>query len=367
MAVVAAEQLVATLAGQRDRDPTPCPASQVERRHGRGVGERLAVVVDEIGKHLDQVGRLDDLLVVDRAERGGDLTCVRTLVVACLGEADRERLDVPRARGDRLGQDEARVDATAEEHAERDVGDEPLSDRQQRALVELLERLVIGEAQLRLEVELPVALAPELPGRGPREGRSRLELDDAAEDRQRRGHVAVLEVGAERVGVDLTEDAVVQHQRSQLRREAERPVGVVCHVQRLLAEPVAREDQLSGAVVPQGEREHPVELADEPRAPLLVGMRDHLAVGAGGERVPVAREALAQLDVAVDLAVEDDVDRAVLVAIRLMPAGDVDDRQPTDRERDPVVVMDAGLIGAAVHDRGRDLLQQFPPARGLAR
>ncbi len=43
---------------------------------------------------------------------------------------------------------------------------------------------------------------------------------------------------------------------------------------------------------------------------------------------------LAQLVVVVDLAVEDHLDGAIFVADRLLPAGDIDDRQAAHSQRD---------------------------------
>ena len=58
-------------------------------------------------------------------------------------------------------------------------------------------------------------------------------------------------------------------------------------------------------------------------------MDEHLRIGACTEAVPLRREMIGQLAVVVDLAVVDDVDRVVLVGLRLRAAGDVDDGKPT--------------------------------------
>lgn len=65
-----------------------------------------------------------------------------------------------------------------------------------------------------------------------------------------------------------------------------------------------------------------------------------------------------QRRVTVDLTVEDDVDRAVLVAVRLMPVENVDDRQPSNRQGDALILEDTRLVGSAVCDRERHLLEQ---------
>src|SRR5688572_9880579 len=79
-------------------------------------------------------------------------------------------------------------------------------------------------------------------------------------------------------------------------------------------------------------------------------MDDRLRVAVGLEDVAGAFEVAAQLPVVVDLAVEDDPDRAVLVRDRLLAAFEIDDAEAPHAERDAFADVDAFLIGAAVHD-----------------
>src|SRR5438046_10339100 len=53
----------------------------------------------------------------------------------------------------------------------------------------------------------------------------------------------------------------------------------------------------------------------------------------------------------VDLAVEDDLDRPVLVPDRLLPAGDIDDREPTHAERDLRGDEIPAVVGPSMEDR----------------
>ena len=107
------------------------------------------------------------------------------------------------------------------------------------------------------------------------------------------------------------------------------PPGTRAQIERLDAEPVAGEHQPAAARVPQGDGEHAVEVGQEIEPAVLVEMDDDLGVGMiGGEAVAGALELLAQLDVIVDLAVEDDGDGLVLVEDRLLAGGDVDDGEP---------------------------------------
>ena len=89
---VAGEALVAAVAVQRDRHVFARELGEVEARDRRAVGERLAVMPDELREQLDRVG-LDVQLVVIGAEARRDFPRVRGLVEGGDVEADRERLD----------------------------------------------------------------------------------------------------------------------------------------------------------------------------------------------------------------------------------------------------------------------------------
>ena len=104
-------------------------------------------------------------------------------------------------------------------------------------------------------------------------------------------------------------------------------------VERLDAEPVAREQQPPARGVPDGEREHAAEAVHAVVAPLLVRVDDRLGVAARVIAMARRFELRAQVRVVVDLAVEDDLDRAVLVAERLRSRREIDDAQPAVPER----------------------------------
>src|SRR5262245_33521258 len=124
-------------------------------------------------------------------------------------------------------------------------------------------------------------------------------------------------------------------------------------VQRLDADTIADEPQLTRTPVPQREREHAAQPGDTVDAPLLEGMEDDFGVAVIGPPAVTPRrfELATQLAVVVNLAVVADPDRLVLVGHRLAGGWrQVDDRQAamakaaSPRRIDPR----AGAVGAAV-------------------
>ncbi len=79
-------------------------------------------------------------------------------------------------------------------------------------------------------------------------------------------------------------------------------------------------------------------------------MDEHLGVAVGGESVTALAQLLAQAGVVVDLAVEGDPDRAVLVGERLVAALEVEDRQAPHADAGPVAWIGVGplVVGTAV-------------------
>ena len=87
-------------------------------------------------------------------------------------------------------------------------------------------------------------------------------------------------------------------------------------------------------------------------------MHDHLGVRLRPEAVPASFQLGAELAVVVDLAVEDELDGAVLVPDRLVPRLEVDDRQAPEPEADAgsVVVLfdvDPVVVRPSMPDRRR--------------
>ena len=127
---VAAEELVGTLAGERDRHMLGGELAERHEAERREVGERFVESPDEI-LELDRglVHRELELMVV------GSRTCSRNerrvaeLALPVLDEADRERLDRVGHVSGHQGDEQARVDTAAQHRTERDVAHQPEADR----------------------------------------------------------------------------------------------------------------------------------------------------------------------------------------------------------------------------------------------
>ena len=121
--VVAAEQLVAALAGQGDLDVFGRELRDEVGRQRRRIRERLVERVGERGQQQRGV-RSQRQVAVDGAVPPCDRLRAGELVERRLLEADRERAHrfrrlLSRERGERAG-----VDAAREEHSDRHVGDQ---------------------------------------------------------------------------------------------------------------------------------------------------------------------------------------------------------------------------------------------------
>src|SRR5262245_49990912 len=81
---------------------------------------------------------------------------------------------------------------------------------------------------------------------------------------------------------------------------------------------------------------------------LLVQVRDYLRVAAAEKSVTASFELVAYLEVVVELAVLDTPDRAVLVRDRLVSTLHIHNREPTNPEGDPRLLIRAAVVWAAV-------------------
>ena len=301
----------------------------------------------QLGQQGDDVGR-DRPRMELAAEVLGDLSRVREFIVGGVVEPDRNRHRRPRAGFDHVRHHRARIDPAGEEGAERHVADLPEADRLAEQGVELFEILCLAAGiAAAAEFEVPVARHADGATFGDQDVPG-LELADAAINRRRRRDVQQRQVGIDRRRTPVARHVGIFEQRLQLRAEDHAAAGQFGEVERLDADPIARQHQPPRRRVPDGEGKHAAELLDAALAPLLVAVDDDLGVGAGAELVAMANEFGAHLREVVNLAVEDGPDGAVLVGQRLIAGRQIDDAQPAMAQPDPGGDVVAGRVGTAV-------------------
>jgi len=131
--------------------------------------------------------------------------------------------------------------------------------------------------------------------------------------------------------------------------------------QRLLAEPVARQEQRLALAIPERERPHAAQLVERLRAVERQALEQHLGIRMRSQRDAAPFERRHPIAIVVDLAVLDDHVSPIGRAHGLSTAlAQVDDREPRVSEQDPALGEQRLAIGPAMTD-GRE--QQRPPRR----
>jgi hypothetical protein len=182
----------------------------------------------------------------------------------------------------------------------------------------------------------------------------------------RGGHEAVSHEERDRAAVDVALPLRVAAQRLELRAEHDR-VAAHAVVQRLLADAIAREQQLFLADVPYGEREHPDRLTqrllDTPR--FESGEQD-FGVGRAAKGRADVMQPISQLTKVVDLAVERDDVAAVRGPHRLCAGGrEIENGEASVSERDGRVGRHPVAVGVrpAMGETLRHLPHRLPTRR----
>ena len=133
-------------------------------------------------------------------------------------------------------------------------------------------------------------------------------------------------------------------------------LGSECHtpghtrkIERLYAQSIARQNEAPPPRIPQREGKHPVQMVQKVEAMFLVKMYEHLGIGViSGEMVAGVSQDVAQLNMIVNFAIENDRDGPILVEHRLLPGRNIDDCQATHAERDVGPLPIADVIRSAM-------------------
>jgi hypothetical protein len=119
--------------------------------------------------------------------------------------------------------------------------------------------------------------------------------------------------------------------------------------QRLDPEPIAGEEHPVPGTVQDGKGEHAAQAGGHGRTLLLVEVHQHLGVGAAAEGVAPAPKLRSQLRMVIDLAVENDLDAAILVRHRLRTGRrQVQQGEPAMNQLAPGIGIVAAAVGAAM-------------------
>ena len=121
-------------------------------------------------------------------------------------------------------------------------------------------------------------------------------------------------------------------------------------MQRLLAQPVARENELAFRLVVNRKTEHAAQFLHAFRAHLFVEMNDDFGIGLGVEAMTALFQFGAELRKIVDFAIEDDPRAAVFVEYRLVAAGKVDDAEAAHSEPGAIGDVESFVVRTAVDD-----------------
>ncbi len=256
------------------------------------------------------------------------------------------------ARGHR-GDDRRGVHAAAEQGAVGDVGHHLALHRGGELARQRAREVLLGQLRARRLAE-----AADL-GPAVRRGGQQLaggQLAHAREQGPGPGHEAAGEVVVQRHRVELRPDEAGVDEGADLGGDRRAP-AVGPPVQGLDAEGVAGGHEALLAAVPDGQAVHAVDVPEEVLgAGLLVAVHDRLAVRVGREAVAGVLEALAQVEVVVDLAVGHQGDLAVFGEEGLIAALDVDDRQAGAHQGRGAEALHRAAVGPAVaHGVGHPL------------
>jgi hypothetical protein len=338
---VAAEDLVRAFAGQHHlvAGIAHRPAQQIFG-DAMGVEAHRLALGDGIGEMVRQILLPDR----DRIECGagllGHLLRDRALVIVAAVKGQGEGTDRLAMVPCRKAEHRAGIETAAQIAADRNIGPEAQADR-------LLERVpelgrVIGVGALRPRriglgiVEIPIAHHLDVPIAGD-EVMARRHLEHAVIKGAHR-MPARLEMVVERLGIPARRHTGGE-ERLHLGGEIERAT-VPGIEQRLDAEPVARSEEQTVALVEQDKGEFAAQTVQALRTEIFVEMKRNLAVGAGPQAVTGSLKRPLDRLIAVELAIDDDPCPFVLAGDRLVSRRKIDDAEPRMAEADTAVRRD---------------------------
>jgi hypothetical protein len=321
-------------------------------RDGRRV--RIGLVV-QVRQQVDQakVVAVDDLDTVVGAVAVGHLLRELRLVELGVVEADGAGVDASSSifvgQLRHSGDDGAGIDATGQEGTQRHLGLQAQLDGLAQAAAQFLGGFFLADLGVQRELDVPVALrlAQRLAAFD-EQAMARGQFLRVAVDGPGVRHIAQREISLDGARVDLLAQAAMGHQALQLGAEQQPAVLGQRVVQRLHAQAVAGHEKAVAAAVVNHEGEHAAQVVHAILAPVLPGAHDGFGIALGAEHVAVAAQFVHQLQVVVDLAVEHQRHRLVVVEDGLLAGRDVDDRQAAVAETHAGLDVQVAFVRPAV-------------------
>ena len=354
--VVTGKQFVTAIARHRDGNVLSGELADIPRGNSRRVVKWRVVMGDQRGHDGRNVRFYNHLVVV-----GLTVLChpagVWQLREVAVVKADREGLDglfyqLAHHRDDNSG-----IDATAEKSSERNVRDHTTFNSIANEFHQFARRLLFVEFHRGFEIQIPPGLnfnrALAIDQR--RRGREFLDVSECCMGRQ---NVSQSEQLVDRQRIRRARHAWVLQDGLDLGPKNQLAV-VVPIVQRLDTKSIAREDQRLIAKIPDCNAEHAVQVLHEVKTVLFEQVDDRFGIAAGIELVSQADQTITQLAKIVDLAIEYDGDRAILVKDWLCSAGNVDDRKASHCEAHAGLGQSPGAVGAPVVERRTHACQRI--------
>jgi hypothetical protein len=131
-------------------------------------------------------------------------------------------------------------------------------------------------------------------------------------------------------------------------------------MQGLDAQSVARKKDPAQSLVIESKGEHAAQVLHAINSVFFVRVHNYFGIGVRTEAVPAGFKTLAQFLKVVDLPVEDDPDRTILVGNRLLSTFHVDDAEPPHAKGDVPCGQYALIVRPAMKNAGAHLLQLGP-------
>ena len=276
---ITGQKLVGAVAAQDDLHLAACEPAQEMGRQDRRVAERLVEPACDLRQKL--VDRLDRkrLLVMVGPQVTRDGAGVAALVEAGIFKADRKRADVPGGLDlAERGGDARGIDAAGEKNADRHVRAPVARDRVAELGPEPLgRRLEVELLGSRINRAIPVSRNPERAG-FPAEGVSAGELLQRSPDRVGRRNVFVEQVARQARVVEASADVGMREHGLGLGAERQAAGRQLSVEERLLAHPVAHQNEPAAVGVPDRRGEHAVQPASELEALLFIEVDQALGV-----------------------------------------------------------------------------------------